>query len=447
MVNEDEYVDVELLIKEKDIPNLCSTLYNNNFAIRKEAAMALKKFADPSTEDVLIDTLTYENWESEYPILGAVRANCAEALGRIGSENAVEPLIDALDDPDFEVNVKAAEALGKIGNSSAVEMLIHSLSSEYPDLRGAAVRALGDIGDEIAIDHIIDLLGKDPIWNVRVNAIIALTKFDDLRILQPLIDALNDEDTDVQRHAINGLIKLEDYALNPLLKKLKDDKWQIRAISAETLGKIGNPLAEPYLRALLVKPTADKNPYVRGKVAEALGELGEETSIPALHEALEDKYFIVRNRALEALELIELMDELCRYETLDLRFDFPCKLKINEIYDNGKILVAYVPEKNIKLSFNYIEDSEDIEVLDFIEIMKEVFEKRGLNQVHKREDKISRKRAILIQGCDQENDKMVKVIAFKHEKSIYYIRISLNISLEEDFLKYLKIMQNSFTIV
>ncbi len=447
MPREDEYVDVELLIKEKDIPNLCSTLYNNNFAIRKEASMALKKIADPRTEEVLIDNLTYEEWESEYPILSSVRANCAEALGRIGNENAIEPLIKALDDPHFEVNVKAAEALGKIGNPSVVGNLIAILNSEYPEVRGAAVRALGDIGDESAIDSIIELLGKDPIWHVRVNAIIALTKFDDLRILQPLIDALYDEDTDVQRYAINGLIKLEDYSLNPLLKKLKDEKWQIRAISAETLGKIGNPLAEPYLRALLVEPTADKNPYVRGKIAEALGELGEETSIPALNEALHDKYFIVRNRALEALDLIGLTDELCRYETLDLRFDFPCKLKINEIYDDGKILVAYVPETNIKISFNYIDDSEDIELLDFINIMKEVFEKRGLNHVHKKEDKISRKRAILIQGCDHENDKMVKVIAFKHENSIYYVRISLNISTEKDFRKYLKIMQNSFTIV
>lgn len=447
MSDEDKYVNVNDLIQNKDIEGLCSALYSNNFKVRKESAIALKDFAEPETEEVLIDSLKYEKWQKEYDILGDVRANCAEALGKIGKLTSVEPLIEALDDPDFEVNAKSAESLGKIGDPSAIDMLIHSLSNQHPEVRCAAVKSLGEIGDESAIEPIIKLLNKDQLCHVRVHAIIALNKFNDLKILEPLVEALNDEDTDVQRHAINGLIKLEDYALTPLLKKLKDEKWQLRAISAETLGKIGNPLAEPYLKALLIKPTADKNPYVRGKVAEALGEIGEESSIPILHEALKDKYFIVRNKALEALELIGLMDELCRYETVDLRFDFPCKLKIKEIYENGKIVVAYLPETNLKMSFNIIEDSSDIKVLDFINVMKEVFEKRGLRHIYKREDKISRKRAVIIQGCDPENDKMVKVIAFKHDDSLYYVRISLNMSIEDELIKYLKIMQNSFTII
>lgn len=446
-MSEDNNINMETLIENRDIEGLCSALYNNNFEVRKEAAMALKNFADPETEDVLIDSLKYENWEKEYGILGTVRANCAEALGRIRHGSSVEPLIKALSDPDFEVTVKSAEALGKIGDPSAIDKLISSLNSTNYKVRCAAVKALGEIGDESAIEPIIELLKKDATSEVRVNSVIALNKFDDLKILEPLVEALNDEDTDVQRHAINGLIKLEDYALTPLLNKLKDKKWQIRAISAETLGKIGNPLAEPYLKALLIKPTADKNPYVRGKVAEALGEIGDETSIPVLHEALKDKYFIVRNKALEALELIELMDELCRYETLDIRFDFPCSLKIDEIYNNGKLLVAYSTETNLKISLNVIEDSSDIKVLEFINVMKEVFEKRGLHHIYKKEDKISRKRAVLIQGCDPETDRMVKVIAFKHDDSLYYVRISLNMSIEDDFIKYLKIMQNSFTII
>lgn len=47
----------------------------------------------------------------------SVRCSAAEALGKIGSENAVPSLIEALNDSDGNVRQKVAEALGKIGES------------------------------------------------------------------------------------------------------------------------------------------------------------------------------------------------------------------------------------------------------------------------------------------------------------------------------------------
>ena len=48
------------------------------------------------------------------------RWKAAEALGRLGDPDAVEPLIDALWDDDSRVRLKAAWALGQIGDSRAV---------------------------------------------------------------------------------------------------------------------------------------------------------------------------------------------------------------------------------------------------------------------------------------------------------------------------------------
>lgn len=338
--------------------------------------------------------------------------------------------------------------LEKLIEKRDIFQLCTALNHDNFEVRIAAVRALGEIGDELAITPIINLLKKDPIAEVRSNAVIALNKFDNpTMIIEPLLEALNDGDNEVQRNAINGLIKLEDYALKPLLDNLNDKRWQIRAVSAEILGKIGNPLAEPYLRKMLIEPNMDKTPYVRGKVAEALGELGEESSIPVLQEALNDNHFIVCNKATEALELIELMNELCSYETPNFRFDFPCKLKIKEIYDKNTILIAYLKEVNLKISYNIIENSADIEITDFINIMNELFEQEGLNNIKQEKDKISKKSAIFIKGYNHKNDIMVEVISFKHNESIHYIRTSINISCERDFKKYLRIMKNSFTLI
>ncbi|MCP4109723.1 MAG: HEAT repeat domain-containing protein, partial [Desulfobacteraceae bacterium] len=48
----------------------------------------------------------------------------ADALGKIGSEKALEPLISALGDQDSDVRIYAADALGKIGSEKALESLI-----------------------------------------------------------------------------------------------------------------------------------------------------------------------------------------------------------------------------------------------------------------------------------------------------------------------------------
>jgi HEAT repeat protein len=86
-----------------------------------------------------------------------VRQGAAKALGEIGDERAVEPLMKALR-RDSYVRWSAVVALGKIGKS-AVEPLIGVLSDDNWRVREYAVRALGEIGDERAVEPLIKALG------------------------------------------------------------------------------------------------------------------------------------------------------------------------------------------------------------------------------------------------------------------------------------------------
>src|SRR3954464_8567712 len=52
-----------------------------------------------------------------------IRFSAANALGDIGSDNAVAPLVEALKDPAFNVRRCAALALGKIGDRAAAAPL------------------------------------------------------------------------------------------------------------------------------------------------------------------------------------------------------------------------------------------------------------------------------------------------------------------------------------
>ncbi len=82
----------------------------------------------------------------------------AQALGIIGDERAVKPLIKALrDDNEYKrgnlyfknLSNYAADALGEIGDTRAMEPLIKLLEDEDDDVRNAAEEALEKLGHEV----------------------------------------------------------------------------------------------------------------------------------------------------------------------------------------------------------------------------------------------------------------------------------------------------------
>jgi len=69
------------------------------------------------------------------------RWGAADALGRIGDERVVEPLIAAMKDPDPRVRKKAAWALGQIGDIRGQRPLLEAIRDENDDVREIAGEA------------------------------------------------------------------------------------------------------------------------------------------------------------------------------------------------------------------------------------------------------------------------------------------------------------------
>lgn len=88
----------------------------------------------------------------------AERSKAAREAGDLGY---VEPLIEALQDPDKKVRFWAAYSLGAIKDPRAVDPLINSLKDVDEGVRYRAVEALGEIADSKAKDAIEGAL-KDP---------------------------------------------------------------------------------------------------------------------------------------------------------------------------------------------------------------------------------------------------------------------------------------------
>lgn len=134
-----------------------------------------------------------------------------------------------------------------------VDDLILDLKYGSDVVRRDATVALGEMGDPRAIDPLIEALKDDDHWRVRGNAAWALGKIGDVGAVDSLIEGLKDENSAVRYEAAGALGEIGDVrAVEPLVTALGDDgPLYIRKNAVDSLGKIGDPKAVGPLLVLM----------------------------------------------------------------------------------------------------------------------------------------------------------------------------------------------------
>jgi HEAT repeat protein len=238
-------------------------------AITKEK---IKKWEERGKVKKLIKALADDHYE--------IRGRAAEALGYIGDQEAIEPLINLLNNEShFWVNQSVIAALGKIGDIRAVDSFIKVLKREVKGVGAQelvkASAALGKIGDPKAVEPLINALKSkdynpnldvlsDKTLNVHRNAAEALGKIGDTNTIEPLLNILAEGDEYICKYVSRALTMLgwepanDETALNYYMAENKFDKCV----------SLGNPAVGP-----LIKKLDDKDPKVRIKAAKALQSL------------------------------------------------------------------------------------------------------------------------------------------------------------------------------
>lgn len=109
------------------------------------------------------------------------QGNAAVALGRLKDKDAVKPLIETLNNPNenYQVRGRAAWALGEIEDTRAVEPLVETLLNKKEEqfVRGWAASSLGKIGDLKAIpalEEVVNDPGEDE--DIRATALESVEK-------------------------------------------------------------------------------------------------------------------------------------------------------------------------------------------------------------------------------------------------------------------------------
>jgi HEAT repeat protein len=114
-----------------------------------------------------------ENW--------MVREVAAETMGsnKLGAQ-AADGLIVRLDDPFWQVRLKAVRSLGRLKIPQATMQIVPSLVHEQANLRKEAAAALGEIADAAALPY-LEQVADDPDPEVRKNARWAIDRIRSLK--------------------------------------------------------------------------------------------------------------------------------------------------------------------------------------------------------------------------------------------------------------------------
>jgi HEAT repeat protein len=258
--------DLGLLQDVQATDPLLSLLDDADDNVRWAAALALGRLEAPPAVTPLRAALG-----DPVPL---VRMMAAHALGMIGVAEAEPPLITYLethlDDQDPWECLSVTHTLAQIASPSATPTLVRALHHPVTEEKRMAARALGQIGEPALAGLIAHLDDTDPL--VRQAAVAGLAQRPrNARVVQALIAALRDEDSEVRRSAAWMLGRSRSQrAVRPLLPLLQDPDVAVVKAAVYALGWLeAVPAIDPLFEML-----GDPAHPLREEAARALSRIG-----------------------------------------------------------------------------------------------------------------------------------------------------------------------------
>jgi HEAT repeat protein len=261
-----------------------------------------------------------------------VRFAAVQALHRLRGEGLVEALEERCNDSDANVRAESARTLGNLGERKAVSKLVELLRDSNGFVRAAAAEALGKLGDRSATTALIQVLTGDKKQTGPASEQDGLVIGTQSGLLPEIAKMKLVEEKIIAAKALGDI--RDPASVDSLIERgLKAEDAGLRAESAVSLGKIGEPRAiepleaavRPYYEAAprdtegvtiatgpideKVRLMKEKESRVRASVAWALGQIGDTNAKEILARAMNDENSLVRDAAAEALAKITEKEE------------------------------------------------------------------------------------------------------------------------------------------
>jgi HEAT repeat protein len=210
----------------------------------------------------------------------------SQSLGFGWPSEAVE-LRGELRSPDVEIRRRAAGELTSLSPRLAAKLVAHALLDQDRTVRLTAADAAVVLQVQPESAHLEAWLSDRDI-EVRRAGLRVLCQRPKSDQLDGILRAVVDQNVEVRLLAVGCLARIDpadDHRVEtPLAMALDDAEERVRALAAETVGR----LVLSHLSLPLAAKLQDADPSVRTRAAVALGVLGRDEGVPALTLALGD---------------------------------------------------------------------------------------------------------------------------------------------------------------
>jgi len=181
--------------------------------------------------------------------------------------------------------VQQFQELDEQRTSQLLLMIQENIGNTQSPNRVGAIKASVIFGTQLS-DLLLPLL-HDPAWNIRGVTAGTLGEIKEKRAVQPLIELAKGEESQSTRFdAIDALGEIGDaVAIETLVDLLKDGDRMVEFHAAKALGKIGGEIAVNTLINIIKEPVRQGGLTIHA--AEGLGLSGDKRAVEPLFELLQ----------------------------------------------------------------------------------------------------------------------------------------------------------------
>jgi HEAT repeat protein len=194
----------------ESIPALSEGLRDRDSETRLAALRGLGRMACPEAAEEIL------HWVGEVglvvpalPLQSALVQSCAERP---------QILLPYLQHAGPAVREALGRVLGEVATASLGTALVQFADDDLPELRAAAARALSFAEPRLAI-NVLSELAKDPMWFVRLRAIVSLGKLSQPAAIPFLLHGLGDSNRLVRLRAAEAIVEFPA-EMGPVFEKL-----------------------------------------------------------------------------------------------------------------------------------------------------------------------------------------------------------------------------------
>jgi hypothetical protein len=274
------YIDNIFLRMEKKYPNY------------KTVKRIKEKIKNPMIRKIVIERVIY--YSSIFS--GEIRLN----IIRLCEETELQSYaLKNLNSKDYKKIALYCKILGELGSKSSILPLLKVLDKKIPDIQYNALMALSKIGDEESLVAAFNTFNGDNTLSER-SLIEIVDSFcgDKVSLYHKMI---LDEDPYISAVFIKSAGNYMDFAMNDIIASFIKESNLTRKIAS--IKVIGQTYDIRYIDDLL-ECMKDESWQVRAVTANSLGKLESNSALPILIGALNDREWWVRRNSAEAIFMI-----------------------------------------------------------------------------------------------------------------------------------------------